>query len=615
MLGLCWVSWWRLIHKAGKLEADTSLKEGLTDAGGAPSSAQITKTQAISDIANARQKYGNLGASKDFVKRCNAAIAIIDEIGTDTAGIEGVTRQELLNSALTLYDGKHCPVCDTPLTPEVFERHVRTKLARYDFITKRRASLDKELQEIRTAIMAAGLALRGVADFAAQIKPKPDMADFIAFKGTLLAQYTQIDVVLPLGDTKSVLEALIANPDLSPALAKIEAIVAALPERSQQDEARDFLTIAQERLEKFRQAKKNTVAADKRSQRASVIYATYGDVTTVELEKIYKNVETKFAEYYRIINKEDEGHPSAQLIPSAGKLDLGVDFYNRGFFPPHAYHSEGHQDGMGLCLYLALMDHILGKGFTFAVLDDVVMSVDAGHRREVCRLLMEKFPHTQFVFTTHDDIWLKHMASAGLIIGRNFARFRNWSVDMGPTDWESLDIWAELGNCLSKNDVRSAAALLRHYLEYFAKEACGGLRAKVEFKGDAQFSLSDVLPSAIQRLGELLKNARLAAQSWDQQGTVDAITALEARFSASKQAIQYDQWQINFAVHFNDWDNLQRTDFDPVVAAFKEFTENFACGTCRSALHAIPSFGSVESVKCGCGIVNLNLNKKPGQKK
>ena len=54
-------------------------------------------------------------------------------------------------------------------------------------------------------------------------------------------------------------------------------------------------------------------------------------------------------------------------------------------FPTGAYHSEGHQDGMGLCLYLALMKHISGKGFTLAVLDDVLMSVDSGHRREFAR--------------------------------------------------------------------------------------------------------------------------------------------------------------------------------------------------------------------------------------
>jgi chromosome segregation ATPase len=57
---------------------------------------------------------------------------------------------------------------------------------------------------------------------------------------------------------------------------------------------------------------------------------------------------------------------------------------------------------MGVCLCLALMNHLLGENFTFAVLDDVLMSVDRGHRREVCSLLKTHFPHTQFIVTTHD---------------------------------------------------------------------------------------------------------------------------------------------------------------------------------------------------------------------
>ena len=70
---------------------------------------------------------------------------------------------------------------------------------------------------------------------------------------------------------------------------------------------------------------------------------------------------------------------------AAGKLDFKVDFYGIGMFPPAAYHSEGHQDGMGVCLYLALMKQILAEDFRFAVLDDVVMSVDGNHRRQFCQ--------------------------------------------------------------------------------------------------------------------------------------------------------------------------------------------------------------------------------------
>jgi hypothetical protein len=107
-----------------------------------------------------------------------------------------------------------------------------------------------------------------------------------------------------------------------------------------------------------------------------------------ELNALYDEVEKDFSAFYRAINEDDESTFTAKLTPSEGKLDLEVNFYERGLFPPAAYHSEGHQDGMGVCLYLALMKRLFGDKFTFALLDDVVMSVDSGHRYQFCKLLL-----------------------------------------------------------------------------------------------------------------------------------------------------------------------------------------------------------------------------------
>src|SRR4029077_824486 len=178
---------------------------------------------------------------------------------------------------------------------------------------------------------------------------------------------------------------------------------------------------------------------------------------------MYDEVEDDFASLYRFINRDDEETFSAKLVPSMGKLGFGVDFYGRGFFPPGAYHSEGHQDSMGLCLYLALMRHLYGSQFTFAVLDDVLMSVDAGHRREVCALLKREFPNTQFILTTHDPIWLRHMKTAALVSGGSAVQFRRWSIDEGPAQWDEHDVWEQIAEYLNDRDVRAASGLLRHY--------------------------------------------------------------------------------------------------------------------------------------------------------
>jgi hypothetical protein len=238
------------------------------------------------------------------------------------------------------------------------------------------------------------------------------------------------------------------------------------------------------------------------------------------------------------------------------------------------------------------------------------MSVDAGHRRQVCALLKQMFPSTQFIFTTHDEIWLRHMKSEGLIKGRNFAHFRTWTIDCGPTEWDVRDVWAELEGQLAKNDVRAAAALLRHYLEHFAKEACDRLRANVEFRGDAQFVLGDLLPNATNTLGELFKKAKAAANSWNQKEVVERISTIEAAFVDAKGKTGFESWQINTAVHFNEWADLKKDDFAPVVAAFRSFTGSFGCDACSQMYFVAPDRGKKEALRCGCGTLNLNLLQK-----
>lgn len=315
---------------------------------------------------------------------------------------------------------------------------------------------------------------------------------------------------------------------------------------------------------------------------------------------------------YRFINNDDEADFTAQLTPSIGKLGFNVDFYGRGYFPPGAYHSEGHQDGMGLCLYLALMNHILGDDFTFAVLDDVLMSVDTGHRREVCKLLKEKFPKTQFIITTHDEVWLKHMKTAGLIQSGSSIQFRKWDVDNGPNEWNDKDVWEEISSNMKVNDVRSAASLLRHYLEYISADISHKLRAKVEFRGDANFMLGDLLPSATHQYTKLLEDAEKAAISWGKNELATELKTKKVLFKELITKSQLEQWQTNAAIHYNEWANLEATDFLPVAASFKNLIEALCCPNenCKSVLYVIPERGERDTLRCACGTININLKRK-----
>ena len=351
-------------------------------------------------------------------------------------------------------------------------------------------------------------------------------------------------------------------------------------------------------------------AAEVASRSAKTAYDAYCRVMEDELNALYDEVQEDFSTFYRAIN-DDEARFTAKLTPSEGRLDLSINFYERGLFPPGAYHSEGHQDGMGVCLYFALMKRLFGEGFTIALLDDVVMSVDAGHRYQFCRLLRTHFPNTQFIITTHDRLWAEQLKSAGLVTSKTSIAFHGWTVDTGPLVESNEEIWDEIAAALAKGKVEIAAATLRRHLEYVSRLLADQLHASPVFHADGNYELGELLPNVLSQMKTLLGKAANSAQSWGNIAARDAATFRRTVLSNSNGAANMEQWAVNKAVHYNEWANFGRKDFEPVITAFKELLDCFQCSDCRSWLYIQPSHGPPELLRCSCNSINMNLVTKP----
>lgn len=589
-------------------DAQTSIRDGLAAPQAAASApAKVQKAEAKANLSALMEQFDALYGETPVSAR-SAIQTNLESLLGDEEFLRSATREDLLKKALGLFEGEVCPVCETAWDDAKFREMIATKLERYRAAAAKRQTVEKLIAPVLAGIREGIRLCKEVRTIASLLKPKIEPDKLMKWESELEGTARDLEAVLPLKSATERLAAMAGRPEaIETELRLIQAAVDALPEPSSQEAARDYLVIGQERLDVFRRARLDEAAAEEKAKQAKKVLDVYGESTTISLESIYDSVQETFSRLYRIINKEDEGEFEAKLKPSLGKLGFDVDFYGRGFFPPGAYHSEGHQDGMGLCLYLALMKHLAGEAFTFAVLDDVLMSVDSGHRREVSKLLRSEFPNTQFLLTTHDEIWLRHMKTAGLIKGKRAAHFRTWSVDVGPTEWSDRDVWDEIDRLLKSNDVRAAAALLRNYLEHYSKEICHHLRAPVAFRGDAQFTLGDLLPSGIGRLGRLLKLGKKAAQTWKQADVMECLTQREANFRARAEATNVDQWQVNAAVHFNEWASFSKEDFAPLVESFKTLLGEFRCQDCEALLEVVPDTGTEQALRCACAKVNINL--------
>jgi hypothetical protein len=591
------------------LTSSVSLKDGMAAPG--PSTPQrIAKAQGVADIKATREALADI-TSVTTSTTASQLTTELTRFAQDPWMSSSIKRETFYSTAMELIEDNSCPLCDTAWDIDLLKSHVRAKLTRLEEITQTKKTLEEKLAPLITSVRRVQNAIKTLSTYCALAVPPIAADDLTAYTSHCTTIVAKLGSFFPLLDTIAGLGSVSTiSAEVLKTIDALDRAIAALPEPTKQDAARDWLTIAQERLDVWREATRKLGVAKSEAETARKVYDTYARTSDKVLTSIYCAVEKDFAFLYGFVNRDDEGKFTAKLIPSMGKLGFDVDFYGRGYFPPGAYHSEGHQDGMGLCLYLALMRHIHGAAFTISILDDVLMSVDAAHRREVCTMLKQEFPDTQFIITTHDPIWLRHMRTERIIGARSAVQFRAWTVDSGPTRWDGRDVWAEIENYCNQSDVRAAAALLRNYIEYESAELCHRLRASVEFRADAQHQLGELLPPAIIRMRDLFVRAKEAANSWNQRDVLKTLAGHEAAFCKLASASNAEQWQINVAIHYNSWENLTKADFLPVVAALRALLDGFSCPNCSDYLRVSPERETPECFRCECGAMNFNLREK-----
>ena len=422
-----------------------------------------------------------------------------------------------------------------------------------------------------------------------------------------------VEKYLDWGFSTDAVGRLLAPEELTGMLQRIEiAVEMTLPKSTPEQTAWDKLTQLGVSVKALENRSRESNATRLNYKRAQILLSEYEKARDQVLGGLYSRVTNRFVDFYKSLHSHEVNHFDAKLHPRRASVTFEVDFMGRGTHPPHALHSEGHQDSMGFCLFLALNEELAKQQVSLIVLDDVVMSVDTGHRKEICRLINEYFPDSQFVITTHDRTWAKQLRQERVVEPRRVVEFTGWTVERGPNTHWQLDMWEKIQANLDQDDVSDAAFQLRRGSEDFFERVCDALGAKITYNSAMQWQLDDWLFPAMSQLKELLKEARIVAKSWGDDDGVTDIQELESLRKQIYDRTHVEQWAINASVHFNSWENLSREDFTPVVDAFRDLHDFHTCFDCGGLLEKLPRKGTSQVLKCPCGKTNLNLRRKRG---
>lgn len=540
-----------------------------------------------------------------------------EELDADEETKRALNRRNLIEQGKEAVDPdvKQCPLCLKPWEPENLEDHLQARLDEAADLEKKLNTLREHRNGLQQRLTDARVAIKTLTDVLRRIDrfDHEPFSDFIETLSTWEEQYNNPPSSKPPRFDLSASErkALLRPNSIIQVVDKLSSYVSEGPDLERIEEQFDTLRSANNQYKTMVKKARNAAEYRSAADDMETTHQSFLEARDEVLGEIYGEIEGQFEEYYTSLH-HDESEFGVGLEPTETGLEFGVEFHGRGYYDPNALHSEGHQDSMGICLYFALCDWLSDKeSLPIMMLDDVVMSIDADHRRPLANEMATQVGSDyQLFIATHDDLWHRHLRSAGVVNSDNVVQFSDWTLEDGPQLSEDPEMnWGRVERELDRGNVSIAAHQTRRMAEWFLREACHGLGGKVPFKSDGRWTLEDFKQGAISRYKDLIKSAKDAEQSHGNE--IDHLSDLEDELSDIARRVNRDGKALNPNVHYNEdeseFSNCNPGELRPAVEAYRELYELFWCDSCNSCVRVTKDGQTESSVRCSCMDTLMNL--------
>jgi len=243
---------------------------------------------------------------------------------------------------------------------------------------------------------------------------------------------------------------------------------------------------------------------------AEKIYSTFSETKKAKIQETYDSMQGDIQSFYSMLHP-NELHKNIELTVELGQrasTKLRMESFGREGEDPRALTSEGHLDSLGLCIFLGFVKKF-NEGCSLIVLDDVVSTVDAKHRENICKLLLEEFRDKQLIITTHDGVWYEQLRAFQRAYGiegdfKNLI-ITNWHVESGPTIRPYKIRWDRIQEKIDSGDKTGAGNDGRQYLEWVLEKICEVTQASGPIRSSGRYEVGELLIAAKKRLESLIK--------------------------------------------------------------------------------------------------------------
>ncbi len=498
-------------------------------------------------------------AAKEEEERVASAKAVFKDVWESA--------QKLLDDPTT--DLKACPVCDTPF-PDTAKGsrgavalHIRTELEKlqtyrdaYKALQKAQKTLRQRVQALKTALATLETVLAS-ANFSIERK-------VVEVYTASLSAWKEGEA---LPDAKTV------TSTLSKLGSQLEKKIKQKVERQGEHtwatalDKLDALIEFKNRFAYIQRFRKELQALHDNLIEQETFIA--GRMRTYS-QSVIDTLKNRVNEIFQAVHSTDDApNVRLELNPETRRpeLVLLLDFApNRQGVPPSGYLSDSQIHTLALSLRLAAIQ-MFNTNVPLIVLDDVVTSYDADHRRAIAGMLADQFPNHQIILVTHDERFFAYLKEQLPQERWIYKRITQLDPDFGPLfhDHKVADELVENNHALDQSAVNE----MRQAEEEWLLQVCRDFGVDVRIR-DVHRPYEYSRAELADALARFLRAKRL---------TPPVVPGVANRFLNTLQTGTVE----NFGSHFQDNPygfgavGDERTRW----AEFKAFRDAFCCPACN----------------------------------